>query len=144
MRVGGGGRRGKNNFQVDSRSFIHCIGGAGSHYEPREMHRDAALEMHVCVNTSLAQTPSQTRTKVNPSAGRSRSVFLAGSRCQFLAHSSRPRRDVCVSSSSYLAATHICPDFLLLFAHPRLFRSPSTSLPTTLREPDYHHNHKAI
>lgn len=53
LRVGGGGGGGKNNFQVDSRSFIHCI-GAGSHYGPREMHRDAAPEVHVCVNTSSA------------------------------------------------------------------------------------------
>lgn len=39
----------------------------------------------------------------------------------FLAHSGRPRRGICVSSSSYLAApSHICPDFLLLFTYSRL------------------------
>lgn len=39
---------------------------------------------------------------------------------EFLAHSSPARtRSICVSSSSYHAAGHICPNFLLLFARSR-------------------------
>lgn len=38
--------RDKNNFEADSRSFIHRI-GAGSHYEPREMHLDAVSDARV-------------------------------------------------------------------------------------------------
>lgn len=77
------------------------------HNGPRDTYLDAVSDARV---RKRARGSCQTRTKVNPSVGRSPTVFLScGLHRQFLAHSSRPRRSICVSSSSYHAAGHICP-----------------------------------
>lgn len=68
-------RSGKNDLEVDSRSFIHCIEKAESHYTSRDMHVETVPDAYVCVNTPRFAGPVKPGPKLSPS-GWSSTVFL--------------------------------------------------------------------
>lgn len=68
--------RSKNDPEVDSRSFIHCIRGPGSCTTDHVTRISMQCQTHVCVNTPRLADPVKPGPKLNPSAGRSPTVFL--------------------------------------------------------------------